>query len=177
MNNFEIEIIKYINTHFSHPIMDGIFKFISFLGDKGWIWIVIALVLVCIPKTRKAGVCTSIALVLCLLITNLCIKPLVDRLRPYEVETTLKLIIPSLSDGSFPSGHTCASFASVFTISKYYKKWAVPLYVFAFLMGVSRLYLMVHFPTDVIAGALFGTLFGYGAYLITERIWLKRNLN
>ena len=176
MNSFEIEIIKYINTHFSHPVLDEIFKFISFLGNKGWVWIVIALILICIPKTRKSGVCNAIALILCLLITNLCIKPLVDRLRPYEVETALQLIVPRLSDGSFPSGHTCATFASVFVLSKYYKKWTIPLYIFACLMGLSRLYLCVHFPTDVIAGAILGILFGYGAYMITERIWSKRSL-
>ncbi len=175
MNGFEIEIIKYINHHLTHPVLDVIFKFISFLGDKGWMWIVIALMLICFSKTRKSGVCNAIALILCLVITNLCIKPLVDRLRPYEVDTALKIIIPHLSDGSFPSGHTCASFASVFAISKYYKKWSVPLYVFAVLMGLSRLYLCVHFPTDVIAGALLGTLFGYTAYIVNERIWLKRN--
>jgi len=175
MNGFEVEIIKYINSNFSHPFLDEFFKFVSFLGDKGWMWIVIALVLVCIPKTRKAGICSAISLVLCLIITNICIKPLIDRLRPYEVETALKIIIPHLNDGSFPSGHTCASFASVFAICKYYKKWTVPLYVFACLMGASRLYLCVHYPTDVIAGAILGTLFGYGAYLMTERIWLKRN--
>jgi undecaprenyl-diphosphatase len=140
------------------------------------VWIVIALILISIPKTRKSGVCNAIALILCLLITNLCIKPLVDRLRPYEVEATLQLIVPRLSDGSFPSGHTCATFASVFVLSKYYKKWAIPLYIFACLMGVSRLYLCVHFPTDVIAGAILGLLFGYIAYVVNERIWSKRTL-
>ncbi len=175
MNNFEIEIIKYINSNLSNSVLDAVFSFISFLGNKGWMWIVIVLVLISLPKTRKAGVCNAIALIFCLVITNICIKPLADRLRPYEVDTTLKIIVPYLTDGSFPSGHTCASFASVFAICKYYKKWSVPLYTFATLMGISRLYLCVHFPTDIIAGALLGILFGYGAYMITERIWLKRN--
>ena len=175
MNSFEIEIIKYINQHLSNPVLDVFFEFVSFLGNKGWIWIVFAIVLMAFPKTRKAGVCNDIALLLCLLITNLCIKPLFDRLRPYEVDTALKIIIPHLSDGSFPSGHTCASFASVFAIGKYFKKTSIPLYVFAVLMGISRLYLCIHFPTDVIAGAGFGILFGYIAYVINERIWLIRN--
>ena len=85
MNGFEIEIIKYINTHFSNPVLDEIFKFISFLGNKGWIWIVVALVLMIFSKTRKSGIGSAFALILCLLITNMCIKPLVDRLRPYEI--------------------------------------------------------------------------------------------
>lgn len=175
MNGFEIEILKYINSNLMHPVASEFFKFVSFTGNKGWIWIVIALVLVAIPKTRKAGVCASIALILCLVINNICIKPLAGRMRPYDFEPTLNIIIPLLKDGSFPSGHTCASFAAVFAISKYYKKWSLPLYAYAVFMALSRIYLCVHYPTDVIAGLVLGIGFGFAAYMLNERIWSVRN--
>ena len=98
MNVFEIEILQFINSNLSNRILDAVFVTISRLGDKGALWIVCALILCIFPKTRKAGICASISLLLCLFVGNLILKPLFDRMRPYEFDTSLKIIIPLLKD-------------------------------------------------------------------------------
>ena len=159
MNVFEIEILQFINSNLSNRILDAVFVTMSRLGDKGALWIICALILCIFPKTRKAGICASISLILCLFVGNLILKPIFDRMRPYEFDTSLKIIIPLLKDASFPSGHTMAFFAFAHSVGLCYKKYRVILFVFAALMGLSRIYLCVHFPTDVLFGVIFGICF------------------
>lgn len=166
MNAFEAQILKSLNSIFSSYVLDYVFSFISFLGNKGAIWIIMALMLIIIPKTRKCGLCVALSLIFCLLIGNTVLKPLFDRVRPYDFDETIKLIIPALGDPSFPSGHTMAAFASAEAVRRYYKKAGTCVYIGAVLMGLSRIYLCVHYPTDVIFGAVFGILFGYASYKI-----------
>ncbi len=170
MNLFEIQILKYIHELISCDFLDIIFKFISRLGDKGAIWIVITLILCMIPKTRKAGIISAISLVLCLVIGNIILKPLFDRMRPYEFDNTLNIIIPHLKDGSFPSGHTMAAFAFAQSVGMCFKKCRVWLNTSAVLMGLSRIYLCVHYPTDVIFGALFGICYAFIALKIYNNL-------
>lgn len=176
MNTFEAEILKFIHSVFSCDILDYIFKFISHLGDKGALWIVLSVVLLVFPKTRKAGICSAISLVLCLAIGNIILKPLFGRVRPYDFDTAIKIIISPLSDGSFPSGHTMAAFASMHSIAKCLKKHRTYLYTAAVLMGLSRIYLCVHYPTDVIFGAIFGICFATGAHKIYNILIKGRDL-
>ena len=170
MNSFEIQILKFVQETFSCDFLDAIFKFISYIGNKGAIWIVCALVLCIFKKTRKAGIISAISLIFCLILGNMTLKPLIGRMRPYEFDTTLKVIIPLLKDASFPSGHTMAAFAFCHSIARIYKKYQIPLYALAVFMGLSRIYLCMHFPTDVIFGAIFGILFAVGAEKIYELI-------
>lgn len=169
MNALEVSILKNLNSAFSCDILDAFFKFVSFLGNKGLIWIIIALILAITPKSRKCGLTAGIALIFCLLIGNAVLKPLFGRVRPYDFDTTLKLIIPALSDPSFPSGHTMAAFATAEAIRNCYQKAGVIVYIGAVLMGLSRIYLCVHYPTDVIFGAVFGIIFGVCAHIVIER--------
>ncbi len=160
MNVFEIEILRFINSNLSNKILDTVFVTISRLGDKGAVWIVCTILLCMFPKTRKAGICASFSLLLCLFAGNMILKPLFDRMRPYEFDTTLKIIIPLLKDGSFPSGHTMAAFAFAHSVGLCFKKYRLFLFAFATLMGLSRIYLCVHYPTDVLFGFIFGICFG-----------------
>ena len=170
MNSFEIQILRFVQETFSCGFLDAIFKFISYIGNKGAIWIVCALVLCVFKKTRKAGIISAISLIFCLTIGNMTLKPLIGRMRPYEFDTTLKVIIPLLKDASFPSGHTMAAFAFCHSTAKIYKKYRMPLYTLATFMGLSRIYLCMHFPTDVIFGAFFGICFAITAAKIYELI-------
>lgn len=170
MNSFEIQILKFVQETFSCDFLDAIFKFISYIGNKGAIWIVCALVLCIFKKTRKAGIISAISLIFCLILGNMTLKPLIGRMRPYEFDTTLKVIIPLLKDASFPSGHTMAAFAFCHSTAKIYKKYRIPLYALATFMGLSRIYLCMHFPTDVIFGAFFGICFAIAAAKIYELI-------
>ena len=109
---WEIEVLDALqNIH--TPWLDKIMVAITSLGNAGILWIVLAAVLLIIPKTRKAGLCMAIALILDLLITNCLLKNLVARTRPYDVANFTDLIVKKPTDYSFPSGHTAASFTAV----------------------------------------------------------------
>lgn len=139
--------------------------FITRLGDAGIIWIVLSIVLLLIPKTRKSGAVMVAALVVDVLLCNIVLKNLVARTRPYDVNTGVHLLVEKLHDYSFPSGHTAASFASVTALylAGEKKLWKFAL-VLACLIAISRLYLYVHYPTDVFGGILFGVISGYLGY-------------
>lgn len=147
------------------PFLDKIMVFITRLGDAGIIWIVLSIVLLLIPKTRKSGAVMVVALVVDVLLCNIVLKNLVARTRPYDVNTGVHLLVAKLHDYSFPSGHTAASFASVTALylAGEKKLWKFAL-VLACLIAISRLYLYVHYPTDVLGGILFGVISGYLGY-------------
>ena len=150
---------------------------ISLTGDKGIGLIILALVLLCIPKTRKAGAVVAVALVLDLLLVNLTLKPLVARVRPYDLGIDLNLITHHPSDFSFPSGHTAVAFAGAVALYAAGKKWMRIGLVYACCMGFCRMYLMMHYPTDVLFGALCGALCGVAALYVckwAEAAWLQR---
>ncbi len=171
MNYIEAEILKYIASHVSNPFFDGLFSFISMLGNKGALWIILTLCMLIFKKTRKAGICCALSLAICLVLGNIILKPLVGRIRPYNFDTDIQIIIPPLLDASFPSGHTMASFAFAVALRKYFKNAGLFALIASVFMGLSRIYLCVHYPTDVIAGALFGIGFGIISYKICERLF------
>ena len=141
------------------PVMVTITK----LGGLGFIWIVISLILLCFRKTRWAGVSGLLALVFSLLINNMILKNLFARTRPYEVVEGLQLLTAKATDYSFPSGHAGSSFAAAVAICCTQKegkaRWI--LLLLAVVMGFSRLYIGIHYPTDVICGAVTGSICGY----------------
>lgn len=162
--NIELSILDWIQT-LHMPFLDKIMVFITRLGDAGIIWIVLSIVLLLIPKTRKSGAVMVVALVVDVLLCNIVLKNLVARTRPYDVNTGVHLLVEKLHDYSFPSGHTAASFASVTALylAGEKKLWKFAL-VLACLIAISRLYLYVHYPTDVLGGILFGVISGYLGY-------------
>lgn len=162
--NIELSILDWFQTLHT-PFLDKIMVFITRLGDAGIIWIVLSIVLLLIPKTRKSGVVMVAVLVVDVLLCNIVLKNLVARTRPYDVNTGVHLLVAKLHDYSFPSGHTAASFASVTALylAGEKKLWKFAL-VLACLIAISRLYLYVHYPTDVLGGILFGVISGYLGY-------------
>ena len=162
--NIELSVLDLIQTLHT-PFLDKIMVFITRLGDAGIIWIVLSIVLLLIPKTRKSGAVMVVALVVDVLLCNIVLKNLVARTRPYDVNTGVHLLVAKLHDYSFPSGHTAASFASVTALylAGEKKLWKFAL-VLACLIAISRLYLYVHYPTDVLGGILFGVISGYLGY-------------
>ncbi len=162
----EYIILDFIRSNFSCPFMDYVMRFISFLGDGGWIWILTGLVLCVFPKTRKAGLTVLVALAINLVICNLTLKPLIARVRPFDLKEGIELIISKPTDFSFPSGHTSASFAAAVAIFLHNKKYGAIALVLAGLIGFSRLYLYVHFPTDVLGGVVVGIISAVASYYI-----------
>ncbi len=133
-----------------------------------------SLLLMVFPKTRKIGLGMGISMALGLLICNVTLKPLIARPRPYDLQLTefgkvIPLVIEGLHDFSFPSGHTIASFEAAVAIFLYNKKFGTPALILASLIAFSRLYLYVHYPTDVIASVILGTGIAFlGVWLVKK---------
>lgn len=170
MNEAELNILWWIREHLTHPFLDTVMPYISSLARHGEFWILVALILVCFKKTRKAGVAMGIAMACGYLIGNMGMKNLFARTRPYDV-TEVKLLVAKLHDFSFPSGHTLVSFEAATALWFYHRKWGVAAFVLAALIGLSRLYLFVHYPTDVLVGAVLGIGIGLAACFATNRLF------
>lgn len=170
----ELRILDFLQTIHT-PLLDKILAFITSLGNAGIIWIVLAVVLLILPKTRKTGIIVAAALLMDLVLCNLILKNLVARVRPYDVNTAIAILIKKPLDFSFPSGHTAASFAAMTALflAKMKKAWIAAL-IMAVLIAFSRLYFYVHYPTDVLGGAVVGILSGIIGYAIVEKLDKRR---
>ena len=139
-------------------MLTPVFKFITTLGNAGVIWIVFSVGLLIPKKTRRVGVLALVSLFFSALIDNVILKNVVARTRPYDVIEGLTSLVGAQKDYSFPSGHTGSAFAAaVVMFRELPKKLGIPILVFACLMGLSRLYVGVHYPSDVLGGVLIGT--------------------
>lgn len=170
----ELRFLDFLQTIHT-PLLDKILAFITSLGNAGIIWIVLAVVLLILPKTRKTGIIVAAALLMDLVLCNLILKNLVARVRPYDVNTAIAILIKKPLDFSFPSGHTAASFAAMTALflAKMKKAWIAAL-VLAVLIAFSRVYFYVHYPTDVLGGAVVGILSGIIGYAIVEKLDKRR---
>ena len=166
MLDVEFSILDFIQNQFRTPFGDFVMPLISKLGNGGIIWLVLSGLLCVFPKYRKAGVTMLTALALDVLICNVMLKPLVGRMRPFTVNTGMELLINAPKDFSFPSGHTAASFAAAFALLFVKNKLWIPSMILASLIAFSRLYLYVHYPTDVLAGILLGLIVSVAANVI-----------
>ncbi len=170
----ELRFLDFLQTIHT-PLLDKILAFITSLGNAGIIWIALAVVLLILPKTRKTGIIVAAALLMDLVLCNLILKNLVARVRPYDINTAIAILIKKPLDFSFPSGHTAASFAAMTALflAKMKKAWIAAL-ILAVLIAFSRLYFYVHYPTDVLGGAVVGILSGIIGYAIVEKIDKRR---
>lgn len=169
----EIQILDFLQK-FRTPAGDTIIPLITKLGDKGIIWILLAAVLLLIPKTRKTGAILTAALCIDLILCNGLLKNLFARIRPYDVNTSVQLLIAKPADFSFPSGHTAAAFTAVAAL--YFageKKMWKPVLALAVIIALTRLYLYVHYPTDILGGIAVGMTAGYLGFWIVSR-WENR---
>lgn len=163
------DILMLIQENIRNEVMTPVFRGITMLGNSGTIWVVLSLLLLIPKKTRKTGVMSLLALLVSLLINNMILKNLVARVRPYETIAGLVPLIPRPWDYSFPSGHTGSSFASAWVFYRRLpKRFGIPALALAGLIGISRLYLGVHYPTDVLFGVVGGIVSGF----LAERILL-----
>lgn len=173
----EIEILNMIQK-IRTPLLDTFMSNITKLGNAGIVWILLTIVLLLIPKTRKSGLILAVALIVDLILCNGILKPLMARIRPFDINTAIQLIVAKPHDYSFPSGHTAASFTAVMALylAGEKKLWKVSL-VLACLIAFSRLYLYVHYPTDVLGGIVIGVIAGYLGYKLTFVIQPKHRKN
>ena len=173
------EILLWIQDHLRNPILTPFIRAFTSLGNSGLLWILLIIASLCFHKTRKAGAAGALALIFSLLLVNVWVKPAVDRIRPYEAIEGLTRLIERQKDPSFPSGHASAAFAAAVAFRIYLpqKQLSLGLLILAAFMAFTRLYVGVHYPTDVLAGILFGilsALLAYGLLRLVERRREKR---
>ena len=184
--SFDLPILEWIQSTLQSGFMDTIMPIITLFGDAGIFWMVWATVLLFLPKYRRTGLGMWFALAMGLLICNITLKPLVGRMRPYDFQIQElgktwndillggKLLVDTPHDYSFPSGHTIASFEACTVLLLNSKLMGIPAVILAILIAFSRLYLYVHYPTDVIFSLFAGILFGILGNLIAKRIPLGK---
>ena len=157
---FEFTILNTIQE-LRTPALDQFVLFITSLAN--YVWYVLILGLLLHKPTRKLGIVLAIAMTLQYLINGGILKHLFARVRPCNVDTTVELLVKRPKGFSFPSGHSAAAFCAVGVLyGAKIKRLLWPAFILACLIAFSRLYLYVHFPTDVLAGALCGFFIGYG---------------
>lgn len=154
----------------SCTILDWIFKIITFTGNGGMIWIILALALMVKKENRKISVAIILSLTAVAILNNLVLKEIFDRVRPFVADPSIELLIKIPSGSSFPSGHASSSFACAVALFMFHKKWGVTALVYAFLMAVSRVYLHVHYATDVLGGMIVGIICGILVVKIYSKI-------
>lgn len=155
--NPELKVLDLIQEKMQCKAMDRIMPWFSYLANAGIIWF--ALIFFLYESAQKTvGVAMMEALTMEAVICNLLLKPTVKRIRPCEIQKDYPLLIKRPKDYSFPSGHTGASFACVFVLLLFHNMLAIPFGILACLIALSRLYLYVHYPSDILAGMIIGIL-------------------
>ena len=170
MQNAELAVLNWIQLHLRCGALDSILPAVSALCDHGEIWILLAAVLLALRGSRRQGLAAACALGIDAVACNLLLKPLIGRVRPFAVNTAIVLLTHPPGDASFPSGHTAASFAAAFALRQSGSRLWKPAMALAAVIALSRLYLYVHWPTDVLAGALLGAAAGWAGAEAAKRL-------
>ncbi len=153
------QILIWIQNHLRADWLNPIMRAITSLGNAGAFWILLAAALLLFRRTRKIGLACAISIAIGAVITNLILKNWVARIRPYEAMQALSILVGRPRDFSFPSGHATASFAGAWAVFRNTKsRWRWGALILAILIALSRLYVGVHYPTDVLAGTAIGLL-------------------
>ncbi len=173
IQKWDESVVLWVREYISCPFLDVIMKWISFLGDNGIVWISITILFLFFAKTQQKkwrtwGMILGSSLLVSSFITNIILKPFVARLRPYDV-LLLDIILPPLSDYSFPSGHTTVAFTGAVVLWHINHIFGVGAFLFAVMIAFSRIYLAVHYITDVLAGAMIGSLCAFVVIAVARR--------
>lgn len=148
--------------------------FVTTIGEHGIGWIILSILLACFPKTRKCGFTMMAAMAVTFLLGNVILKNVIARPRPCAVDKSVTLLIPFPSEYSFPSGHSSNGFAAAVTIFAYYRRAGIAALIMAAMIAFSRMYLFVHYPTDILGGILLGTADALLVLYLIRR-WGKRS--
>ena len=166
--------ILYAIQNIRSPLLDKVIILITSIpGDLGQMWVAIGVLLLLFKKTRKCGLVLIISYLLVYGIGQYVLKDLIARPRPCHIDQTIELLISRPSSYSCPSTHSAWAFAAATSVFLYNKKFGVLIYMFSTLVAFSRMYLFVHFPSDVLLGVLMGILFAYISKIVIEKLFKK----
>lgn len=170
---WEAEALFWIQDNLTCGFMDFLMTTVSLLCTGNLLWFAIAGILICRKDTRRIGFTLALAFVISMLVCNVTLKPMIERVRPFE-EYGVTLIIPEPSDYSFPSGHTVGVTVMTTVLLKHFRKYGYAMAVFAVSVMFSRIYLFVHYPTDIIGGIVIGLISVLLSYVIIEHIYRRK---
>ena len=176
--HFDLPILDWIAAHLHCDFLDAVMPVITALANAGIFWIALTVLLLALPKHRRTGIAMSFALIMGLIVCNLILKPAFARIRPYDYQLAhygkvIPLLINAMHDFSFPSGHTMGSFEAATALALGNKKLGIPALILACLIAFSRLYLYVHYPTDVLFSIAMGITFGFIGHYLAKKIPLN----
>ncbi len=177
IQNFDINILNFISHHLHNSLLDKIIPVITTLGNNGMIWIILSLPLLISKKYRHVGFMTLGALLLTYLVGDGILKHLFQRPRPFVSMPALDLLIAKPQSYSFPSGHTSSSFAAVGILWREFKQYRIPMVILAALIAFSRMYLFVHYPTDILGGIIVGLFCSWIVFRIYKAAVRKSSRN
>ncbi len=175
LQNIDWNILNFIHNNLTSGVMDKVMPFVSLLGNKGAIWLIVACIFIFIPKFRKYGIMMAIAFLLEYICGNLVLKNIICRQRPCWINQDIRLLIPVPQDYSFPSGHTLSSTIGAIFVYLANKKCGYFAIALAILIAFSRMYMYVHFPSDILAGLIIGVVISFFTYKICKYAVYKRN--
>lgn len=174
ITNLDFSILYWIQEHIVCDFLTPIMKSITSAGNGGVLWIILCLILLCFKRTRWIGITAAISLALVGLLNNEIIKTIAARPRPFQ-QAEIELLITPPGGYSFPSGHTSSSFAVATALFLKEKNLGIAALAMAFLVGFSRLYFFVHFPSDVFFGMIEGILMAIAVTVVIDKLWQKYN--
>ena len=172
IQTIDFSILDWIQEHIRNDMLDLIIPKITVLGDKGIFWIAVTLLCLFVAKWRKCGITMATALLVGLLIGNILIKLTVARDRPCWISPPEVMLVAIPKDTSFPSCHTLSGFAASIPLLYYFRRVGIPAVIFAGIIGLTRMYVYVHFPSDVLVGFILGVAIAIGTIWLTNKyLW------
>jgi len=157
---FDISVMEWIQRHLKTRNMDKLMLLSTRLGDGGALWLLLSFILICGSETRHVGLALFFCVTLCAVVGNFAIKPIFKRPRPCNINFSIPMLLKRPVDSSFPSCHTLTSFAAAVTVFQTGGLLGTLSLFFASLISFSRMYLCVHYPSDVLIGAVIGVAAG-----------------
>ncbi|MDE6519127.1 MAG: phosphatase PAP2 family protein [Ruminococcus sp.] len=174
IREIDFMVLDYVREHLRNGFLDNIMPIVTMCGDMGIFWVAVALIISAKKKYKQCSITMLIGMIVGVLIGNFVVKNIVQRDRPCWIIDIENMLIANPKDFSFPSGHTMSSFIASTILFYYDKKLGIPSFAVALLIAFSRLYLYVHFPTDIIGGALLGVAIAVMTISTTNKYIFKK---
>jgi len=169
----DFSMLHFIVYHFRNGFFDEVMPFFSALGNRGVIWIGFAVLFLAIPRYRKYAPFLLVSICLSFVVGEVVIKPWVCRIRPCNIEI-IPMLIARPNSFSFPSGHSMTSYSAAVFLWNTNRKLGRAAFVIATCIAFSRLYLFVHYPTDVLVGGLLGGVIGYLTFRLAKMLYKRK---
>lgn len=171
----DIALLLQIQDVVRNDLLSALLIPVSRAGDMGICWITLCVFLLVFSRTRRGGAITLCGLAVEYVVCDLVLKRLIMRPRPYLVVQGLVCLVPPESSTSFPSGHSASSFVCAYLLTRCFGNKGSAAYILASLIALSRVYVGVHYFSDVLAGMVLGTVLGAAVWAVADYLVMRRS--